>query len=65
LNKEKMMKFGLFSIGLQVFVALVSIFTMMTQTYLRQPVKLFLWLFLLIAVTSIIIDVVNLKKTNV
>ncbi|WP_224130989.1 MULTISPECIES: hypothetical protein [Leuconostoc] len=60
-----MMKFGLFSIGLQVFVALVSIFTMMTQTYLRQPVKLFLWLFLLIAVTSIIIDVVNLKKTNV
>ncbi|WP_224172964.1 hypothetical protein [Leuconostoc gelidum] len=60
-----MMKFGLFSIGLQVFVALVSIFIMMTQTYLRQPVKLFLWLFLLIAVTSIIIDVVNLKRTNV
>ncbi|MBZ6003966.1 hypothetical protein KII95_08055 [Leuconostoc gelidum subsp. aenigmaticum] len=59
------MKFGLFSIGLQVFVALVSIFIMMTQTYLRQPVKLFLWLFLLIAVTSIIIDVVNLKRTNV
>ena len=59
------MKFGLFSIGLQVFVALASIFTMMTQTYLRQPVKLFLWLCLLIAVTSVIIDVVNLKKTNV
>lgn len=59
------MKFGLFNIGLQVFVALVSIFTMMTQTYLRQPVKLFLWLFLFIAVISIIIDVINLKKTNV
>ncbi|MGO3360769.1 MAG: hypothetical protein ACTILZ_08125 [Leuconostoc mesenteroides] len=58
------MKFGLLSIGLQVFVALMSIFTMITQTYLRQPVKLFLWLFLAIAVISIIIDVINFKKTD-
>lgn len=58
------MKFGLISIGLHVFLAIVSIFTMVTQTYLRQPVKLFLWLFVVIAVISIMIDMVNLKKNN-
>jgi hypothetical protein len=56
------MKFTGLNIGLKVFILFLAIFSRITQTYLRQPVKLFLLLIALSAVLSIVIDVYHYHK---
>lgn len=56
------MRFIKIAIALKVGLICLAIFSLITQTYLRQPVKLFLVLIVIFSLLTILIDTINLKQ---